>query len=792
MSGEITEMSGAGAGAGASAADESAADAAIIAAAHGAAADAQRAAADVELLENSSDDEGDAGMSSDDEGMSSDGGAGAKRPKRKRRATTKQMKPGEYFDDLVERRFKCDLWFRHDEAARTHFIATKELTCLYGCGNVAYGGTVGNFIKHVKYQKHKTNIVSNKKRQDVLSMFKAQAPLESYLSPMMDLRASVVLNASRYAPRTNIQQIYASKILDIAVAVTKAQGDSAFSQGNVQRDMKHGGEMLREEIRATVKGTVGALVIDEANTKFGGHSKAFGIVYASPHITKPVLLKIVLHMSKDYAFDDDGPDGVKPSVHAVRAIKATLEEMHIDLGTQVTAIIADNAIFNDAIAKLLGVERLRCVSHALALAYAKLTEPFTRFRDASLGLSAFLSAGGGTIRRDVLRKGGINVDVLHCVSTRWGQVLETGTALLEQTPEGSIVFEKIRNIMIAQPDAFKIGKSSDDDNDGAGAHAGAGAGAGAAPAANDGVDPDVVVAALADQRLKLPLKKLGSRIMSIYEVNTENSRRRFLTEFELRLVKHLASDLQKVITLSEANTDNLVADYPERVMRLRTVLEDASLPGVQGMLVDEVLKSCTFQLSVNERKLLIEDYAPKIVLSTKNALFKFDEYIPDALEKLKFRMFYEPKRPPLAMPLPKRGQYDAGDMADFLGAHDPASDVPALFKDYKKYHAAWPDIPQDIKNLGIGHFWRHPQVLSIFGESRALSSVALWYGTRATSSVATERVFGVMRNFETDLNQGMTDDAVDVGLLARCNGWLVDQLVARVSAQRDVRRGAMR
>lgn len=77
-------------------------------------------------------------------------------------------------------------------------------------------------------------------------------------------------------------------------------------------------------------------------------------------------------------------------------------------------------------------------------------------------------------------------------------------------------------------------------------------------------------------------------------------------------------------------------------------------------------------------------------------------------------------------------------------------------------------------------------MLSIFGDSRALSSVALWYGTRATSSVATERVFGVMRNFESDLNQGMTDDGVDVGLLARCNGWIVDKLVARVGAQREL------
>ena len=269
------------------------------------------------------------------------------------------------------------------------------------------------------------------------------------------------------------------------------------------------------------------------------------------------------------------------------------------------------------------------------------------------------------------------------------------------------------------------------------------------------------------------------------------SRRRFLSEFELRLVKRLASDLQTVITLSEANTDQLVKDYPARVMSLRDVLVQAGGQGVQGLLIDEVLKSCTFQVTANERESLIKEFAPKIVSATKAALAKFDEYIPDALAKLKFRMLYEPKLEPPAMPPPKRGQYDSADFAEFLGAFDPASDMSALFHDYRKYHSEWSSIPNDIKNLGIGPFWRHPKVLSIFGESRALSSVALWYGTRATSSVAVERVFGVMRNFETDLNQAMTDDAVDVGLLARCNGWLVDNLLQRVGAQRLGRGGCI-
>ena len=64
-------------------------------------------------------------------------------------------------------------------------------------------------------------------------------------------------------------------------------------------------------------------------------------------------------------------------------------------------------------------------------------------------------------------------------------------------------------------------------------------------------------------------------------------------------------------------------------------------------------------------------------------------------------------------------------------------------------------------------------------------------GAGAGAADAAERVFGVMRelmrNFESDLNQGIT---IDAGLLARCNGWIVDQLVARVSAQREVGAGA--
>ena len=57
-------------------------------------------------------------------------------------------------------------------------------------------------------------------------------------------------------------------------------------------------------------------------------------------------------------------------------------------------------------------------------------------------------------------------------------------------------------------------------------------------------------------------------------------------------------------------------------------------------------------------------------------------------------------------------------------------------------------------------------------------------GAGAGAADAAERVFGVMRNFESDLNQGITDDGIDAGLLARCNGLIVDQLVARAARGR--------
>ena len=152
-------------------------------------------------------------------------------------------------------------------------------------------------------------------------------------------------------------------------------------------------------------------------------------------------------------------------------------------------------------------------------------------------------------------------------------------------------------------------------------------------------------------------------------------------------------------------------------------------------------------------------------------------------------MLYEPKRAPPPMPAPKRNaQYDAGDVAAFLGATDPACNVLQIILDYRKYSAAWPTIPQGTKDLGIGKFWCDPTVLAIFGDSRALVDVALWYATRATSSVAVERVFGVMRNMESDLNHRLSDESINVEMLARCNGWIVERALARISAKRGAAR----
>ena len=209
------------------------------------------------------------------------------------------------------------------------------------------------------------------------------------------------------------------------------------------------------------------------------------------------------------------------------------------------------------------------------------------------------------------------------------------------------------------------------------------------------------------------------------------------------------------------------------------------MPGMQGVLIDHVLKSCSFELQPAERASAIDYYVDKVKDAATAALAKFDEYIPKALLNLKHRLMYSPARPPLPLPPPARkGQYDAGDICTLLGAHDPASNVLQLLTDHSAYVAGWASLPPEVKALPIGQFWRHERVLNLFGESRAYANVALWYATRQTSSTAVERAFGILRHLERGSNLSMTDDSVDVEMLARCNGWIVDEMVARVAADK--------
>lgn len=394
--------------------------------------------------------------------------------------------------------------------------------------------TSANFYKHIARQKHKDNLAKKSAASGsgslALAFARQSAAAPSYAATAEQIRSVIVLNALRFMPRSRVGSVITPETVALAGELFKVQGTSALSQGNMSRAVLRGGEMLREAMRAKLEGTVGSLVVDEANSDFGGRQKVLGIVYASPQIGRPVLLKIIVHVKDDFELDEEDEEGNKPSALAARAVRTVLEEMGVNLETQVTAFIADGALINDAIAKLLGLVRLHCVSHALQLAFSKVTPHFKRFRDATLGLSAFLSAGGGTQRASALREEGITTSKLHCVSTRWRQPAETADYLLEAMGD-SIVLEKVRAIMIKSPERFQVGKVDDEEEGGAG-----GAAAGQA-------EPDVVVMALEGQgmQFKTPLKSLAKRIKEVYELQA--ARRSFRTELELRIVKHLTGDL---------------------------------------------------------------------------------------------------------------------------------------------------------------------------------------------------------------------------------------------------------
>ena len=624
---------------------------------------------------------------------------------------------------------------------------------------------------------------------------------DALVSTAPDVRAALYLSSIRFTVPTNIAYMYDNEHLRMAMYMQKYKGSVMLSDGDaVARAHKAAAKKMKDLMTARIAGNNAAILIDEANSVFGGsgRSRPLAIMLACAKIGKPFLLRVVFDVFEGWESDDVGPDGVKFSVAAAAAvIREECEKIGFDIKTQGTCLVGDNAAVMDAIAELLCIPRLRCLPHCLALVYAVLAKSFPRVTAATCGLSTFISSGGGTARTDALTKAGVDSRTLQPKSTRWGQVLQANSYLLSKHGEG-MVFDVVRGLL-KDNDAFKIGKAA--------------AAASAAAAADNVADADeaadridlfdsdseaeaekqVVISAIpGDVCKKTTVRTLLKNLHTAYEV--EVAERNFETELQMRIVDYLASDLQLVLELCSTDTTALAGNLEPRLKDLRYRLSAAAADYMQTVVLSRVFSSCSFEATEAEKVVYTKKYVPIIQYAAKSALVQWDKFIPEALAARRRRILFDPKAKPMPMPAAKVDLgYGETDVADFFGV------IPGTVVDleviihWQLYVKQWDKLPTTLKELDVGTFWNHPDVLRIFpGGSiegadltkvaKQLRAFAMWHADKPTSNVATVRAFGIVRAMEGKQRTHYSDRGDNLALQAKVNSWMVNEVIGPISA----------
>ena len=704
-----------------------------------------------------------------------------------------------------------DVWWRMDEELIEVWLREGKITCATpGCNSVVTATKWTNAEKHLtttahtKAQEQQKNLLLQPRIGARMAAARAAAAaVVSAKAP--DVAAALFLSSVRFIVPSNISDMYERDHLRMAMYLHKFKGGSMLSDGGaVKRAREEAAKKMNELMTVKMAGNNAAILIDEANSIFGGsgRSRPLAILLACAKIGKPFLLRIVFDVWEGWESDEVGPDGVKFSVAAAAVIREECEKIGFDIKTQGTCLVGDNAVVMDAIAELLGIPRLRCLPHCFALVYAVMTKSFPRVTVATCGLSTFISSGGGTARTDALAKAGVDPRKLKPMATRWGQVLQTNSYLLSKHGEG-MVFDVVRGLL-KDDDAFKVGKAAKAAKAAAAAASAAAAADGAAGADEAAADIDlvdsdgeaeaerqVVISAIpGDVRKKTSVLTLLKNLHTAFEVVV--AKRNFETELQMRIVDYLSSDLQHVLELCSADTNALAGDVVQRINDLRYRLSEAAEDHMQTVVLSRVFSGCSFEVTDAEKAVYMKKYVPLIQHAAQSALVQWDKYIPEALAALRHRFLFDPKVKPLPMPAPKGLGYVEADVADFFGAIPGTIDLEVIGH-WKLYASAWDTLPTKLKELGIGPFWNDPDVLRIFPggsiEGADLSKVAkqlrafaMWHADKPTSNVATERAFGIMRAMEGKQRARYSDGGVNLELQAKVNSWMVDEIVKPIAA----------
>jgi hypothetical protein len=709
-------------------------------------------------------------------------------------------------------------WVRNTSVGLADWGSSRRVWCIY-CRQYANGTHFPNVKRHgdgdghKKREKERTVPASG----NVLTQLQGSAAKGAPAKVGMDdARALMVALAAPSASKTALPSLLGEDSLVFKAAALLNMHGHGVTKGTVAPALSRGVELMEGRIRELLRPSTRevnaktvvmpryvALGADEATTKIGGGHRPMVIIIVCAELGKSFCVDLVFS-EEDEVESGGGSSGSgsggapRPSAVAAKSILAALKALDLTID-QVTCFVGDNANFNDAVAEELGVPRLRCIPHSLALVFHKLTAPFTLFATCTSGLSALMGAGGGTSRKESMRKADLNVSRMHCVVTRWCSLQHMAQYLLE-LKEGKMVFDLVRGVMKDCP-AFQPPKKK----------------GGAAAVGGDGDADD---AELQVQPRGQPRQKTSSVIKAVgeaFEVNKLDALRSHEAKVELCLVNLLGPQFPAAMTLFSSNLENMDWKKGFELLALtREALVDAGRTGCQKVLVlkaisdagltgklkdgdkdyvsDTSATPCCVFLSPfppfplppptlpPDHLQLLDKYQDLIKEASEGAIEQYDKYLagPDgSLMKFKSLLRFHPKFPPVPMPQPEDDrQWTPEEVRKFFG-HCPEDELATaqLPVEWAKYCEKWATLDGSLKDLPMGVFWGSNKVMQHCRFTETLSKMGRWHANTPASNVEAERAFGQMRTLDDGRRNNLSTAGVREEVLIRCNKDLIEELL---------------
>lgn len=243
----------------------------------------------------------------------------------------------------------------------------------------------------------------------------------------------------------------------------------------------------------------------------------------------------------------------------------------------------------------------------------------------------------------------------------------------------------------------------------------------------------------------------------------------YYTMAQLAAVRALVDDIPEIIEKASGNAEKFERGLVVRLETVAATLKEATTADGAAAVAAQALNASPCHYSASQTAKFTTLLIPLIKEAAAAGLASYEAHVEPMLVYYNMRIRFDHT----SAPEPYTGDSKPASIAAFLGC-EPADAVLALLTEYRRFCLLYPTVTDAEKALKQSEFWQAKAPAF-----PRLAKLGCWYAEMPMSSVAAERMFGIMRQMDVPQRSSMKEPAFEAEWMARVNGWLTKKLLTK-------------